>query len=276
VPSKLPLRLFLVGLAGLLIAPAGVSAATKSQSATLTAKNQVITLTPRCPRGQRATGGGFRASSPTLDGASPSVFIQESQKIGQRSWRVTGQQADAPGPMALTAYVYCSADAPRTKTVATTVLSPNGSTTFSSDATCKSGKAQAGGFLTNVGTVNTSENNLVLESYRFSKKSWRGRALNSSSSPGHPFTTYVYCADADLPKARSGSATGATGNTLVTAVSAQCKDGTHPGAGGFRQPAPNAFYLLFYESFRNGKRWQVSARLVPPVTTPLTATAYCV
>jgi hypothetical protein len=264
-------------LVGLLAVPASATAGTKSSSATAAGDGAIASATAKCRSGQRATGGGFTASPPPAPGFASLILIYESRKVGQRSWRVSGQISD---PLAtvytVTAFVYCSKNAPSTKSKSASVTSVPGTPFFAADAKCSSGKAQAGGFLGPPPIVGAGATYVVTDSYRADKKTWRSRMF--SSNPGITFTSYVYCADEKKPAARSGSATLATGGgALVTALSAECKRGTKPVAGGFSQPngTSGANFQGFYESFKSGKRWRVSAAHAGATSTTLNSIAYC-
>jgi hypothetical protein len=261
--------------AAVLALPGGASASTKSQTTTLTTVGQVVTVTPKCGHGQRATGGGFQASQSLLGISTPKVVIDESRKIGQRSWRVSAQETVASGVKTVIGFVYCRSGAPKTKEKSATATSPGGLTFFSADASCSSGKAQAGGFSV---PPESTTSNLLSDSFRVDKNTWRTRASNAASGAGHALATYVYCADAAKPKARSGSASSGSDNAPATAVSAGCKHNTHVVAGGFSQPDANrltSYYSFAYESFRSGNAWRASAIHSGVSSTTLNAIALC-
>jgi hypothetical protein len=264
-------------LAALLALPAGAAAGTKSKSAAAAGNKAIATATAKCPRGQLATGGGFAAPPAT---AVPFILVYESRKLGQRSWRASGQIFDAgpTGPaLTLTAFVYCSDGAPSTKARSASVTSVAGPLMFyTADARCNSGKAQAGGFLGPPPNIGGGASHTVADSLRADKKTWRSRMR--SGTPGTTFTSYVYCADEKKPAARFGSATSAS-VALATALSAQCRRGTRPVAGGFSQPnatlSPFGFFSAFYESFKSGKRWRISTAHSGTASTTLNSIAYC-
>jgi hypothetical protein len=267
-------------LVGLLAAPASASAGTKSKSATTAGNLAIASATAKCPTGQRATGGGFTASPPL--NSTTFFMVYESRKVGQRSWRASGQISDTGASGAaftLTAFAYCSKSAPSTKSKSASVASTPVNAFFAADAKCSSGKAQAGGFIgTPPGAAITS---LVTDSFRVDKKTWRSR-MQSGGAAGLTFTSYVYCADETKPAARSGSTTSATpGGAPATALSGECKRGTKPVAGGFSQPnavtgAPfTGRFQLFYASLKSGKRWLVSAQHYGDQSTTLNSIAYC-
>jgi hypothetical protein len=265
-------RLVLLSLVATSLAlPASASASTKSRSLTLTASGQEATLVPKCPRGKRATGGGFLAPPPV---GGPAAIFYESRKSGQRSWRISVAKDD-PGALPVTAFVYCSADAPKTKTKSTSIAISSGATFFTADASCGSaGKAQAGGFL---GPPQSSGSyTQVVDSFRSSKNTWRSRGFLGGGAP--TLTSYVYCADSGSPRARSGSTSTSANGSPATALSAPCKGGTHVGAGGFSESSAGfgAFFYDPYESFRVGKAWRASAFHSGPASTTLNSIAYCV
>jgi hypothetical protein len=269
-----------VALVALLAVPASAAAGTKSKSATAAGNFAIASATAKCPSGQRATGGGFTASLPS----ATAMLVYESRKVSQRSWRASGQILD-PGASGaartVTAFVYCSEGVQSTQAKSANVTKIGVGTQFvAADAKCSSGKVQAGGFLgPPPNTDGFGFNYTVADSLRADKKTWRSRWRSFVS--GVTFTSYVYCADRKKPAARSGSTTSTTDNTFHTALSAECKRGTKPVAGGFSQP--NAFLGLpddglftdFYESFKSGKRWRTSARHSGTVSTTLNSIAYC-
>jgi hypothetical protein len=252
--------------------PASAVASTKSQSTTLTTIGQTVTLTPKCPSGQHATGGGFRSShGADLMGPEPFLVVTESRKVGQRRWRVSGEQA-GNGTLTVTAFAYCDANGPRTTAKSTTVAAPPGTIT-TADARCGSGeKAQAGGFSSSLDTA-TGSATFFLDSFRLNKKTWRVRGTGSAPPPP-AMTSYVYCAPEKAPKASTGTVTG-TGFNSTTATSPKCKSGTHALAGGFMQPDLLPTFAAPTESARSGGRWRATMFHTGSTTERLNAIAYC-
>jgi hypothetical protein len=272
------LRLPLLILAAALLAlPANATASTRSESATAMGHLAITSATAKCPSGQRATGGGFTAPALAPTGASPGLLVHESRKIGQRSWRVSAQVIDlgASGQaFTVRASVYCSDAAPSTKSKSANVTSTGTTLVYGADARCGSGKAQAGGFRgppPNAGI----DSYVVEDSYRADKKTWRSRMATEGA--GATLTSYVYCADEKKPAARTGSVTAAD-NTFHTALSAKCKQGTKPVAGGFSQPSANLAsgggFVQVNQSVKSGKRWRVTARH-SGLSSTLNSIAYC-
>jgi hypothetical protein len=264
----------------LLVLPASAAASTRSQSATAAGPGAIATATAKCPRGQRATGGGFTFP---LQTGEPRLEVYESRKVGQRSWRASAQIFDefALGTArTITAFAYCRDGAPATKSKSASVTSVGDSFAFfAADARCTAGKAQAGGFRAPSAQNQVGVDILdVMDSYRAGRKTWRSRMASGAS--GTTFTSYVYCADEKKPAARSGSVTTAASQLPVTALSAECKRGTRPVAGGFSQPnasrAPQGLFFGLHESFKSGKRWRVSGvHSSGGGSTTLNSIAYC-
>jgi hypothetical protein len=265
---------------GLLIGTGAASGSTRSKSASLGGNGAAASVTATCKHGEKATGGGFRTTPPIgLGGASDAVdVVYESRKVGQRSWRVSAQEnAGGPymnTPTTVTAFAYCG-DGPKTRARWQTGTGASGSL-ISADATCHSGKAQAGGFSTT--PISGPGYAYITDSARSGKKTWHSRAV----SGGGVVTSYVYCASEKLAN-RSGNTTSSGSPVTGTAISDKCKSGTKALAGGFSQP--NAFsgggisgvWYLPFEFVRSGKAWRTSAVHQAPPSTPttLTSIAYC-
>jgi hypothetical protein len=252
--------------------PASAAASTRSQTVTLVNSQDTATLQPKCPGRQRATGGGFEALP--YDGSNY-IWIYESRKVGQRSWRVSAlkNSAGPQTPLSVTAFVYCAKRAPRTKAISKTISVTPGFPP--AVASCgQAGRARAGGFFALV-TPNFNDVALILDSARLGRKSWQSRA---GLGPGSPtLTSYVYCAKARAPKVRTGSVTATGEQQQTTAISNGCKHGRRPRAGGFSQPDAtdsNRFSHLV-ESIRVGRQWQTTAIHAGPGTTTLSSIAYC-
>jgi hypothetical protein len=262
-----------LALVALLVLPASAAASSKSSGVTFAGEGAVGSVTVKCKHGERATGGGFLMTPTSL---ATNVHLLESQKVGQRSWRVSSQRF-GPGLSRVTAIVYCSKTGPKTTTKSSSgALAANAITRVS--ASCGSaGKAQAGG--TSVPPA-ASEGLGVIESFRSAGKTWRSSAEAFIDTP--TLTTYVYCAKVGALKSRTGSAPATANASLdsATALSPRCKDGK-PLAGGFSQPTAfigGGFNTRFrpYESVRSSKQWRASGVFLGNTLAPtLNAIAYC-
>jgi hypothetical protein len=273
-----PLLLAFTAIVALLCLPAGASAGTRSTTVTLPAGTGFSgvphTVTVKCPKHQRATGGGFRTLP--FDVGIVGVNVSESRKIGQRRWQVTASQSETT-PVPLTAYAYCSRSSPRTKARSTTIPGVDASTISTADADCgRAGKAQAGGFFTTeIFSPNLGEtvHGVILDSFRSGAKTWRTRFRSYN---GASLTSYIYCADAGAPQARTGSVSASGSYPTATASSQPCK--RRPLAGGFSAPdsvVGSGYYSGVTESFRNGKSWRVSHTHVGAPANTLISIAYC-
>jgi hypothetical protein len=270
---RFPLLVLAATLLGL---PASAVAGTRSGTITLPAASGISffprTTTIKCPRGQRATGGGFLTAQPSI---TDSVWVLESRKIGQRSWRVSGAQLSPAKTAPLTAFAYCSADAAKTKEKATRIVVPatGGPELYSAEARCGgAGKVQAGGFLMVSPSYSTFA--YLADSFRSSAKSWRSRFLSDTGTPS--LTSYAYCNDEKAPKARTGSASSAMPGSNVTVLSPACKRGTKIVSGGFSAPdTSEGDYRSPSESFRIGRTWRVSEQHSDSAADTLQAIGYC-
>jgi hypothetical protein len=246
--------------AGAWALPTTAAASVRSQTVDVP-QVAVVSAVATCPEGQRATGGGWE-STPTVS-SDVQVYPMESRKAGQRSWKVTGAQ-NSPNPSVdatMTAFVYCSKDAPKTTTKAKQIDLPDGYNQYATaTAHCRgAGDVQAGGFST---PTNTSFSPFasVVESFRPSRDAWRTKAYGDASAT---LTSYSYCAHRLAPRARSGDPSpSSTHEDQVTATSGGCGAHEQIVAGGFSQTdedaAAGSDFEGFYESFRSSGRWQVS------------------
>jgi hypothetical protein len=257
--------------------PPAASAVTRSDSFELTAPNEIESVTVHCPSGLRATGGGFRAPAPasSMSGYSQ-VKIFASHKVGQRSWKVSGQEvASQPVALTLNGYVYCSRHAPRTDTATRSVPVPVGVHGFTtSKATCDSGKAQAGGFALSTPAYDGD----LIGTERRGKHSWRTRI---DGDIGVTIRSFAYCAHGPLPVTRFGQ-DREIDRDYGTASTNACPRDTHPLAGGFEQPdAITGFAGNDYRNFvpfaskRSGRGWTSSGQHGGLTSSSLVATAYC-
>jgi hypothetical protein len=254
-----------------LLAAVPTGAAAKSASTTI-ASAQLGTVTAKCPRGKRATGGGFTTG--TAPGFS-SFVLYESRKIGQRSWRVSAHN-NSLNTQTLTAFAYCQNKeaAPKTSEESATVQANGANLRPSANAICGRGeKVQSGGLLATAPPVGFGILLAISDSARIGKKTWRAGGVYSSGST--TLTSYAYCAEGNALKERTGS-TGNGGNGVsITATSAACKRGTRPLAGGFTQPATTTgpSNVNPFESARVGRQWRASMYANPGST--LIAVGYC-
>ena len=275
-----------LALAGLLAIPASSPAV----SATVTGSGDgtILTRTVKCPAGERATGGGFTTQSPTTYPSTPFVRVYESRKIEQSSWRVRGQITDpeATGQSrTLQAIAYCSDSAAATAARFTIRISSFGQFFWLAKAECPKGTdAKAGGFKGPPPNIGPRDPNEIVN-HAVASSLLRGKTGHESTFgavlPGVSFTSYVYCSTEGKISTRTGLKNSGGNNVPVTAVSEGCKKaGNKPAAGGFEQPFVSGqtgpgYYTNFWQSYRVGKKWSVSAIHKGPGFTTLFAFAYC-
>lgn len=252
------------------------SAVTRSASVAFTTTGEIESVTAHCPRGTRATGGGFKATPPSPNPYSHlKIFVW--RKVRQRAWKVSAQEdAFFDTDMTLTSYVYCSPNAPRTHAVAHVEQLPQPHPTdfTPSVARCDSGKAQAGGFA----IPTPSYDGDLIDSLLWSPRSWRTRV---DADYLDSFKSIVYCSHRAAPIYRDGH-DDEIGTDYGTALSPRCPRGTRPLAGGFGQPdaitgfAGNSYRnFSVYESRRSHRRWRTSGKHGGMTTSRLVSEIYC-
>ena len=238
----------------------------------------------KCPRGTRATGGGFRQTPPTVTTLG---VVFESRKIGQRTWRSSVQLADkgtATGRVKVTSFAYCRAGASPTTAASKTVTLATSNQIGSATAACPGGKeAIAGGFETPLpgisGTAGTR--NQITGSARKGKGGWKVQAVSGVfGAASH--TAYVYCARRGADSVRAGKGkvrnpANATKFNKGTALSAPCPGRQTPLSGGFKQSPitfdPFKLTLAYpFASFGRGDRWKAGAVQAGGTTKPAVTT----
>jgi len=257
--------------AGLCVLPAVASASVRTETVSV-GQQAVVSATAECPKGQRATGGGWQ-STPTVS-EDVQVYPMESRKVGQSKWTVTGAQ-NSPNPYvnaSMTAIVYCSKNAPRTTQEKKQLVLPNGPLT-NLNAKCGDGKrVQAGGFNapTNITFVPFTS---ILENYRTGDSAWRVRAAGSGNAD---VTSYAYCASRKAPQAREGTPVPAALPTDQHSATSKKCDGTVV-AGGFKQTdeSTSEDFEAFYGSYRDGSRWEIAGSHYGNNENGLISIAYC-
>jgi hypothetical protein len=243
----------------------------------------IATATVSCPQTTRpdlgpwrAISGGFNMTTgqPGFIPGEGSIItpfgsgvVYESQKVGQRSWRVSAQSLW--GRFDLGVSVYCQNGVPKTKSASSTVVTPGtpqvGPATV---ARCRSSKAVAGGFSTPPPFTPTGAANTVIGSIPSGTAGWQAQALSSQASS---LTSYVYCAKRK-PPALGRSFVGESDSVatldqhLVNANTYDpgCpREGRFiPGGGGFsEQGATSSQYLIPKDSNQQsgGTVWHVDA-----------------
>jgi hypothetical protein len=86
----------LISILALAGVASGAKLSTKSETATLPADSDTHTVTAKCPKGTKMTGGGAELSEPYDD------FLQGSYPTGKRGWTAAGYDEGI-----VTAHVLC-------------------------------------------------------------------------------------------------------------------------------------------------------------------------
>ena len=241
----------------------------------------IATATATCPAKTarpdlgpwRAISGGFSMTLGTA-GYTPaegpfitpfgSGVVFESQKVGQRSWRVSAQSLW--GRFDLGVSVNCQNSVPKTKSASSTVATP-GTPQVGPEAVarCRTGKTVSGGFSTPPPFTATSAANTVIGSLPSGKNGWEAQALSNQASS---LTSYVYCAKRKPVRLRHSP------GGVATLDLHQVYDGLYdiyecpvggkflPGGGGFSEEGlTSSQYLIPVQSFQQGSGigWRVSA-----------------
>ena len=218
----------------------------------------IATATVSCPQTTRpdlgpwrAISGGFSMTLGTpgyTPGDGPFItpfgsgVVFESQRVGQRSWRVSAQ--DLGGRLDLGVAVYCQNSVPKLNSASTTVATPaTAQIGPAAVAHCRSGMAVSGGFSTPPPFTATGAANTVIGSTPNGRKGWQAQVLSNETSS---VTSYVYCAkrkqgpvSRSLADEPSSAATLELHEVFATTGSPACPRRPlgrfTPGGGGFSE-----------------------------------------
>jgi hypothetical protein len=285
------LRVVVIAAAVMALPLSGAEAAKKKKPAKLqvgtfatsvVGSPNVATGTATCPGKTRAVAGGYTTSAPSMAAGNPHwLNVYESQKIGQREWRVSGaEHFPAPATDSLIVYVYCEAMKAKVKTASSTVALPTtdglGATAL---ASCPKGtKSISGGFSSPpFDGVNES---YVSRSIAANATGWVVDATNVSGASARTFKAIAYCADVRKMKGRTASAAIlGPQNSARTATTPKCQKGLSLRGGGFATSTPVGGLLataLVYETKVAGGSWSSSAAASGDTTkSTLVTNAYC-
>ncbi len=259
---------------------------TKSKTVGLVGTNVVRSAVAKCPRTMLAVGGGF-SSTPQLFAAPPNLpNFFESQRAGERGWRVTAGQTATNGSGKITAFVYCrKQNAPIKEISASEPLSTLARSQNTALATCPKGtKAIAGGFELpapeGIATV------FPTDSEKSGGRGWTVTGVRDSdpASQTGSVDAIAYCVRNATAKTKLRSTQYRTNDkqdVVPVAVTPTCKAPTLVSSGGFNAPfaqrGSERGATLVTESRRKGNAWQVSGYGLGPsnIDLSLTAFAYC-
>lgn len=254
---------------------------TRSASAGASGNGSVVTATATCPGKTKAISGGF-SQTPVGPGTSYAGLVYESQKVGQKSWRVSSQVVDSgpPDSISLTTFVYCRKNVKGTSAASASVPKPAVLADGPSVAASCAGKKKAmggGSFTSPPVTGPSSADSILTGSLPAGPLSWQSQVL-SGAAGANTLTSVAYCAKGKAPTTVSTTGSVPPPNVAVT-TTVSCSGKKRMIAGGFSQTpqgAPPTGYFLVHESVRNGdKTWSVSGvKVGPPAIAPIAA-GYC-
>lgn len=212
----------------------------------------IATATATCPqngggKGQwRAISGGFfmgtYTSPPFGDENTPVIpfgsgVVFESQRVGQRSWRVSAQSLW--GRVDLKALVNCQRGAPKPRAITAKVATAGADRLGPAlTAQCPSGRAVSGGFATPAPFVAGEAANTVIDLFPTGTRAWGAQVVSNQPSS---VTVISYCAERGR-KPKVASSVGGSPETRTVADTVANSTGQFcpgkrftPGGGGFRQ-----------------------------------------
>jgi hypothetical protein len=161
----------------------GAKLSMKSASTTLPDDSDAHSITAKCPKGTKVSGGGVKVSNDDYNVAEP----DGSFPSGNREWTAVGE-AYEPG-VELTATARCLADAKLVRKSETATL-PGDATTHLATARCpRRTKATGGG----VELSDPYDDFMAEGSYPTGKREWTAGAYRNPSVTDTEFTAHVVC-----------------------------------------------------------------------------------
>jgi hypothetical protein len=226
-----------VGLVALAVAGAyGAKLSTKSETATLPADDAAHTVTAKCPKGAKATGGGTQISDDVND------YAAGSYPAGKRGWTAVGERYSVYVTDAeVTAFARCLKDAKLSTESKTLAIADDGATSVT--AKCPKGTKVSGG-----GVELTSPiDDLAQGSFPSAKRKWTVEGRGGEAD----VIASARCLKGAKLTRRSETATLPSDDTTHT-VTVTCPKGTKSTGGGGELSDPDNDYLQgFYPA---GKR----------------------
>ncbi|MGZ5330386.1 MAG: hypothetical protein ACXWFH_03665 [Solirubrobacterales bacterium] len=232
-------------------------------SGVTTADGASVTVTPTCPKGRIAVGGGF-STAPANDGSTffDMNVVFESRRADARSWTVSAARADqdgTPGPaLPVTASVHClpakraamkgtgkqgkaskrKAKPLRVTEATAAVTAPGNTFNVAASASCPAGQSAIGGGFSSSPVPTFTPLvafPLVYANHRAGPGAWEVAFFNDGA-PARTLTAHALCAPRVKPLLLTASAPlppamGGYGST--TAVGASCPKRKALIGGGF-------------------------------------------
>jgi hypothetical protein len=285
--------------------PVTVVSATKSTSA----DGELVTITPTCPPGQLAVGGGFIAplliSGTTLTDLH---IVYESRRVGDNAWQVSAAREHGGGPapqLSITASADCRSATltqkkskkavsgkkrkKRRKPLLITEVSATGSAATASGkqstatASCPAGTLAIGGGYSSAPAPNLTASSsfpVMWQSYRSSPTSWLSTFTNSGAT-AHTMTSYAYCAAGLNVQEASASASlpasSMAGIQSTTLPSPSCSNGRALLGGGFTSTPPTSMGPLpiLSKSAAAGPAWEFGVYNLSGAPDSVSSVGYC-
>lgn len=255
----------------------GAKLKTATGTATALGAFDPATAVASCPAGTKVVAGGYSTSVPSM--GSHWLNVNESQRLTQRSWQVSGVEYFS-GTDTLTAYAYCQALKGKVESRSAQVALPaTAGAGAVVQATCPKGtKAISGGFA--IEAANASDSSYVSRSIAAGGNRWVVDATRLTGAAGRSLIANVYCAEVEKQKTRSQSAAvlGPLGSQY-TATTGACPKKLSTRGGGFATSTPVGGLMnaaLVYENRRAGAGWSASATPSSAGTSiTLLTNAYC-
>jgi hypothetical protein len=268
-PGRVPAALAIAALAAVVGAGgalAGENLKQRTKTMSVGASDQG-SVTAKCKGDAKVISGGFETEFDTI-AMQPDVQINESRRMGRKSWTAGAVNVAPSASGDLTAFAYCRDQRLKRRSKATTVAQNEvGSVT----AKCPKGtRAVSGGF--------EGDDESYFELRSSQRKGGRGWEVSGHNygQPGELEAT-VYCRAG--PKLKTASASGTVSyanfpDDVYTALEASCPRGRTSVSGGFETDGP----AVVRDSAKLGKGWRLAATasaVLPFETIAVTVFAYC-
>jgi hypothetical protein len=235
-----------VGAIGLLAVMVGVASgaklSTKSETATLPGDSDPHSVTAKCPKGSKSTGGGTQLGDDVND------YVQGAYPAGKRGWTATAWRSGGTEDT-FTAWARCLKGA-KLSTESATADVPTDGAAHSATAKCPRGTKVAGG------GIQISDEDLMETggSYPSGKREWTAVGEEAGAS-GEVTATARCLKNAKLVRKSKSLDMPNDGDTH--AVTAKCPKRTKAAGGGIELSEPYDDYIQ--GTYPSGKRGWTAA-----------------
>jgi hypothetical protein len=229
----------------------GAKLTTKSETAVLPADSDTHTVTAKCPKGSKATGGGTQLSDDVFD------YVQGSYPSGKRGWTAAGYRTVGPTDAEFTAFARCLKGA-KMSTESESASIPDDSQAHSATAKCPKGTKVSGGGMQLSDDVLTETGG----SYPSGKREWTAVG-EAAGGPGEIIATARCLKSAKL--VRKSSSLDMPDDDATHTVTAKCPKGSKATGGGIELSEPYDDYVQ--GTYPTGKREWTAAGFDEGVVT---------